>query len=95
MMYLRHCPCNNTGPLLIRSPLRPVVHPVTLCIPVAGGTTGVNFTASMAGSEGAAADVADAGDDMAALEAEATEIVKKQVKLGAFVKAGGMGDGLY
>eukprot|EP00038_Savillea_parva_P026092 m.51348 g.51348 ORF g.51348 m.51348 type:complete len:862 (+) comp7299_c0_seq1:235-2820(+) len=49
--------------------------------------TEVSFAASMA--VGAAAEAADAGDDMAALEAEANEIVKKKVKAGQFVKAGG------
>lgn len=51
--------------------------------------TEVNFAASLAGTAGAQADDLDAINDMAALEAEATEIVKKQVKSGAFVKAGG------
>lgn len=51
--------------------------------------TEVNFAASMAGTAGLEADAVDATDDMAALEAEANEIVKKQVKAGQFVKAGG------
>lgn len=51
--------------------------------------TEVNFAASMAGTAGAAADAVDANDDMAALEMAANELVKKQVKAGQFVKAGG------
>jgi len=48
----------------------------------------VNFAASMAGTVGEAADAAESRDDMAMLEAQATELAKKQI-VDTFAKEGG------